>query len=488
MHVSRRRLLRGAVASSAALVLAACGETQTVQLPELPSQRATEAPTSTGPAATQSTRAPSPADSAVPPRVAVNPVEARPQGPVPLTLGVASGNAFTAQTESMINAAVAQLRKDDPGLELRVVQLPIGPEIPPTTERWVAAVESALGEGQALDLVAVPAREVMINLAEQDIIQELGPHLAQGGNAERGTLYPLAAEAITRDGKIWAEPWGITPLVLWYVPELVEAAGVELPPEQGWDWEEFRDVTEKLTVPEAADGTPGQWGFYAGGATSLSLIWQNAGDLISDDGTESRIAEPAAVEAVQYVADLVYRSSSVPPFTDASPVPAGEGKLRIEVNHAPLATVFGQAALPGQTPLDTLGVRLAPMIHGRESVTLGSVNGMLGLMQGTGDAAAAFGVLQRLATSIGCASPFPVRQTDIDEIMQFSTIATEYEARAVLQGLETARGITHPKSDELLRVLIETVENPVVIERADPDIACAEAAEKIDEILNAPTS
>ena len=465
--VSRRKLLKGLAAGSAVALLAACGEPTTAELP--PEVKAKLDPQGTPPEPAVTTVA--------------APSQVKPEGPVSLTLGIATGNVMTAQMESTKNAAVADVQDEKPDLDIRVVRVDIGPELTDLDERFMTGIESALDEGKTLDIFAVPAREMMVQLAEKELIQDLDRFISQTNTLKERDYYPLAEEAILLDGKRWALPWGMTPYLLWYDPDLFEKAGVEPPPIGGWNWEGFLEATQQLTIPAAPDGSGGQWGFYGGGGTTLFLVWQNRGRLISEDGTRSPLGEPEAVDAIRYMSDLAHEYKVVPANTAFETKVVGEGKFKILVDGSPLATVFGQAVLPGGISLDALGVKLAPMIKGRKNVTLRGVNGMLAIMAGTRDAGAAFSALVEVAERIGRRSPYPAHRELAEEQIRNSSGLPDYEAAAVLSAMEIARGFTHPKSDDAFRILRDTVETPVVEQNVDPEIACAEAAKEIDAIL-----
>lgn len=461
-------------------LLAACGEPELVELPpEIAAKVAPPTPEPGEPTA-------SPTTPTVPPLPAVTVSSAvKPKGPVTLTVGVPSGNQFLAPTESLIHAAVADVKDETEDLDIDVIQVPMGGDLAEFTSRFVDSIESVLVEGKTLDLLALPGRDQLVALAEHEVIVDVERFLA-GSEREAQPLHPLALEATTVGGKRWANPWGITPYVLWYAPDLFETAGVEPPPPGGWSWEEFREAAARLTVPADADGSGGQWGFYGGGGTSIFLVWQNGGKVIADDGARSLLGEPEAIGAMRFLSELVHEDKVIPANVTTGTEVVGEGEFRILVGGSPLATVLGQAALAGGLGLDALGVKLAPIMHGRESATLGSVNGMLAIMAGAQDPGTAFYAAELIEAKIAQRSPFPARQTTVEQIMELPLGLSEYEAGAVTHGLGIARGIVHPKADEVFRILIQDVETPIVTKNVDPEIACFDAARAIDDILQAP--
>lgn len=187
--------MKGLAAGSAVALLAACGEPTTAELP--PDIKVKLAP------------------QGAPPEPAVTtvaaPSQVEPEGPVSLTLGIATGNIMTAHIESTINAAVADLQGEKPDLDIRVVRVDIGPELTDLDERFMTGIESALDEGKTLDIFAVPAREIMVQLAEKELIHDLDRFISQTDTLKDRAYYALAEAAIVSDGRRWALPWGMTP-------------------------------------------------------------------------------------------------------------------------------------------------------------------------------------------------------------------------------------------------------------------------------------
>ena len=105
-------------------------------------------------------------------------------------------------------------------------------------------------------------------------------------------------------------------MILYYNKSLFDAAGLDYPAD-AWTWSEFVAVARQLTVdhsgnnadsdvfdPENIDvfgiSFPTWWGGY------LPMIYSNGSQLASDDGTELLLNQPAAVEALQAIQDLIY--------------------------------------------------------------------------------------------------------------------------------------------------------------------------------------
>jgi len=118
--------------------------------------------------------------------------------------------------------------------------------------------------------------------------------------------------------------WGITLDVfcigLWYNKELFKKAGIvddkgnPLPP---CNLQEFLIVGKKLTQDFDNDGKIDQWGFAYNYPHSVfySLLKQNGGSLLSQDGHNAQLNSPAGVNSLQLMVDFIYKYKIAPPLS-----------------------------------------------------------------------------------------------------------------------------------------------------------------------------
>jgi multiple sugar transport system substrate-binding protein len=125
-------------------------------------------------------------------------------------------------------------------------------------------------------------------------------------------------------GELWGLPDGGTPMVMYYNPESFERAGVELPTSD-WTWEEFLDVTQRLTLDSEGRNRQNadfdeenvvQWGFRVRKYVFewIYWVWQNGGDVMAPDGTtvDGYLNSPEAIEAITFLRDLVLEYGVAP--------------------------------------------------------------------------------------------------------------------------------------------------------------------------------
>lgn len=132
-----------------------------------------------------------------------------------------------------------------------------------------------------------------------------------------GKAAPLDAITFKYEGKPVAYASSNEILMMYYNKDMFDAAGVDYPPnsaDDAWTWDEFVDVAKQLTLdangktPNDADFDPNnivQYGCMVENLTWQLEVWalSNGGGFYDADGNVT-INDPAAIEAIQRVADL----------------------------------------------------------------------------------------------------------------------------------------------------------------------------------------
>jgi multiple sugar transport system substrate-binding protein len=109
---------------------------------------------------------------------------------------------------------------------------------------------------------------------------------------------------------------------------LFQEAGVP-PPKPAWTWNDYLDAARRLTKKDGAQILQAGIGTVPSGNQLLPWLWSNGADVFSPDFKQVRVAERAAVEAVQFVADLVQRHgvTTASPGASLGQDPTREGKV-----------------------------------------------------------------------------------------------------------------------------------------------------------------
>ena len=134
----------------------------------------------------------------------------------------------------------------------------------------------------------------------------------------KDVLYPGDA---TYDGKIVGLPQKSCTHQLLYNKKLFADAGMKSPGElywekgaDGWNWNAFAEMGQALTKDLDGDGKTDQYFFAGQGSTSIvTFIRGNGGELFNADYTACTLTQPAAVDAIQWMGDLVLKLKIQPP-------------------------------------------------------------------------------------------------------------------------------------------------------------------------------
>ena len=112
---------------------------------------------------------------------------------------------------------------------------------------------------------------------------------------------------------------------LFYNKTIFDEAGVEAPSsdweDEGWNWDAFLDKAKAVT-----DKENGVWGWQVKTGFRAWWIWvtANGGTFFNEAGTECVLNSPEAVEAFQFLADLIHVHEVAPPLDIASELGSAE--------------------------------------------------------------------------------------------------------------------------------------------------------------------
>lgn len=121
------------------------------------------------------------------------------------------------------------------------------------------------------------------------------------GRSVQAQYFPGVVDACTYGGAMHALPWYLDAGMLYYRKDLLDAAGIAVPA----SWSGLVAAAQKLLhAGKAADG----FNWQAKQAEVLvcdlvEFIGSNGGSILAPDGKTVTIAEPNAIEAVQFMAD-----------------------------------------------------------------------------------------------------------------------------------------------------------------------------------------
>lgn len=267
----------------ATMLLAACGPSET-QAPA-----ATEAPAGTeAPAATEApgaTEAPAATEA---------PTTAASGEKVTITLATWAGADESKELQAVIDKVNAE------ATDFEIVH-----QANPAD--YYTKVQTMIAGNTAPDLMWL-SQEYVANFADNGAIMDITDQVAALSDmpaAQLDDYYPGSLAVAQYAGGLYGLPWIAQPVVLYYNPEMFEAAGID-PPDETWTWDTFKEAAKNLTIKDAS-GNITQYGVSFNGWPPVHMfIWQAGGEVISPDLQSSPIDSPEAVQGAQFYADLIY--------------------------------------------------------------------------------------------------------------------------------------------------------------------------------------
>ncbi|WP_436497969.1 ABC transporter substrate-binding protein [Actinokineospora sp. HUAS TT18] len=252
---------------------------------------------------------------------------------------------------------IARFQKAHPNIKV-TPQKPQGNSANPATDT-ISSLQSQLAAGHVPDVAQLGFSDLdfTINQLKAAPLDDLFGKDAVQKNFD-GAKYPYAKTARTLadwNGKTYGVPFVFSTPVLYYNASLFTAAGLD-PAAPPTTWAEFEKAALAIKAATGKDGG------YIDCVTKVakdwclqSLIRSNGGRVISEDRKTLTFAEPAAVEAVQTVQNMV-KSGAVPNRTQQQAIDGfARGDLGMMVETSAVQGTFAKGAK------DKWDLRSAPM-------------------------------------------------------------------------------------------------------------------------------
>ena len=145
-------------------------------------------------------------------------------------------------------------------------------------------------------------QSAVVDFASRNALVDLDPYAAKSIAVKRDDYVGAFLEASLWDDKMYGLPIDGESTGLFYRTDLFEAAGIAAPPTT---WEELEAAAQALT-------TEGQYGYilFAPEAAYYwyPYLWQNGGELLSEDGTQVLFNSDAGKDAAEFYIGLAQYS------------------------------------------------------------------------------------------------------------------------------------------------------------------------------------
>jgi multiple sugar transport system substrate-binding protein len=129
-------------------------------------------------------------------------------------------------------------------------------------------------------------------------------------------FWPAVIKLLSARDKQWVMPQDFNQTILAYDAMAFQQAGAAPPPgdwkDASWNWNELLKRLQQVQTRLGSSGSE-RWALSHAGGHWNFYLWGNGGDYLSEDGTRVTLAEPPAVEALDFAARLVYGHRVSPP-------------------------------------------------------------------------------------------------------------------------------------------------------------------------------
>ncbi len=171
-------------------------------------------------------------------------------------------------------------------------------------------IQTEMAGGTAPDIMFL---NEIPSYASRGVLEPLDSYIAKD-NFAVGNYYADLMKIFSYDGKVYGFPRDNDTTVLYYNKDLFDAAGVAYPTNK-WKWSDLKSAAKKLTKQDARGRTV-QYGLAIEKNKYPLWVYQNGGSVVDNPlhATKFLMDQPAAVKAIQFVADMILKDKSVPSF------------------------------------------------------------------------------------------------------------------------------------------------------------------------------
>lgn len=169
-----------------------------------------------------------------------------------------------------------------------------------------------LMSGTAADVILMDD-EIFPAYAVRGYLEDLRPYMERDAQElDLDRFLPTALESFNYRGFQGGMPWDGNVILIFYNKDMFDQAGIPYP-EDGWTWNDFREISKRLTRDVDGDGRTDQFGNNLSFAflPTLPLIWSFGADVLNADRTAFALDSPEGREALQFQYDMKYIDHSI---------------------------------------------------------------------------------------------------------------------------------------------------------------------------------
>jgi multiple sugar transport system permease protein len=186
---------------------------------------------------------------------------------------------------------------DNPGIRLKIIK-----------NVQEEKILTMIAGGVAPDIIELPGEKFLAYLMAGAMYDITDWVKRDSDELELNDVYPITMQPFAFEKHLYGLPYSICPFVMFYNKDLFQKYNVPFPDET-WTWQDMRKAAIRLTHDVDRDGVIDEFGLAMNLWTDplYSIIFQNGGKILSDDGKSVAFDDPRTIEAVQFVYDLIHK-------------------------------------------------------------------------------------------------------------------------------------------------------------------------------------
>lgn len=190
-------------------------------------------------------------------------------------------------------------------------------------DQYSTKLQAAISGGKTPDVFYIEPGNLMAyvnNGVLADITKDI-----EKSEFDLNNIWKFGVDSYRYDGKevgkgnLYGLPKDVGPFALGYNKKMFEDANIPLPDKDTpYTWDQFVDVSQKLTKDTDGDGKLNQWatGFNINWSLQ-SFVWSNGGSFLNDTNTEVTVDTPEFAQALQFFTDLQNKYKVTPSISDS---------------------------------------------------------------------------------------------------------------------------------------------------------------------------
>jgi len=136
------------------------------------------------------------------------------------------------------------------------------------------------------------------------LLVDLMPYV-KADNFDLGQFYESAINTVLKDDHMYAFPAGIYTQATYYNQKLFDEAGIGYP-DESWTEMDMINAAQKMTKGSGPDKVYGMYLDIAWHERIFHWFWANGADLFNEERTRCALTEPAAIETLKLLQDIIW--------------------------------------------------------------------------------------------------------------------------------------------------------------------------------------